>query len=88
MLSTIIDYLTLGVLTAEQLETHKNQISWVVSSTRYQYLQEQGKEIPYDRKYSFALVFAIYSLLWPITIPIFFSDAKNPDEDFRLTSEE
>jgi hypothetical protein len=87
MISAILNYLTIGILVAEQLESHKNMVTWVTSKVRFEYQKEYGKEVPYDRKYSYALAFCIYCLLWPLVIFKFFGEAKNPNQDFSSESE-
>jgi hypothetical protein len=86
MLGHIIDYVSIGIIVAELLENFKNQISWVVAKNRYEFLQE-GVDVPYGKNYSFAIVFLVFSLLWPITVFSLFGEAKNPEEDFSSESE-
>lgn len=87
MLNLLVDYLTIGIVCSESLERTKNVASYTAAKTRYKYLQKYGKEIPYDIKYSKATVFLIMVLIWPLLIPIFFRDAKDPNEDFSRSDQ-
>lgn len=80
MISFLINYLTLGVLAVESLEKTKNLVTYTVEKNHSQYLQKYNKEIPYDVKYSKAIVFVVLVVLWPFTIPLFFKDAQKPNE--------
>lgn len=82
MISFLINYVTLGILVSENLERTKNVVSYTAAKTRYEYLQKYDKEIPYALKYSKATVFLVMVLIWPLLIPMFFRDVKDPNEDF------
>lgn len=82
MISFLINYLTLGVLAIGNLERTKNLVSYITAKNRSEYLQKYNKEMPYAQNYSAAVVFVFLVVIWPLTIPVFFVDAKNPEEDF------
>lgn len=82
MLNLLLDYITIGVVQTDNLERTKNFVSYTAAKTCYEYLQKYGTEPPYEVKYSKAIVFVVLVVIWPLTIPIFFRDAKDPNEDF------